>query len=164
MLDCYTLSLLSLSLTLSLIIIIIIIIIIVSTINAILKEKEKATWWEGGFTNKTMWTCLYACYLHNSFFVCLFVFWSFFCKNFFCFRICNCVCKFDENKNKNLLKKKKWNFSGSALFQVKTRVSLQTIVTDCLWELVFDSNSLQIYSNVFSLTMLVIFLMRFTLF
>ena len=58
-LDSYTLSLLSLSLTLS----IIIIIIIISTINAILEEKEKATGWEGGFTNKTVWTCLYACYL-----------------------------------------------------------------------------------------------------
>ena len=52
MLDCYKLLLLSLSLTLS--IIIIIIIIIISTINAILEEKEKATGWEGGFTNKTV--------------------------------------------------------------------------------------------------------------
>ena len=51
MLDCYKLLLLSLSLTLS---IIIIIIIIISTINAILEEKEKATGWEGGFTNKTV--------------------------------------------------------------------------------------------------------------
>ena len=30
----------------------------------------------GGFTNKTVWTCLYAYYLYNNFFVCLFVFWS----------------------------------------------------------------------------------------
>ena len=55
-LDSYTLSLLSLSLTLS---IIIIIIITISILNAI----EKTTGWEGGFTNKTVWTCLYACYL-----------------------------------------------------------------------------------------------------
>ena len=63
MLDCYKLLLLSLSLTLSIIIIIIIIIIIniiiiISTRNAILEEKEKATTREGGFTNKTVWTCL----------------------------------------------------------------------------------------------------------
>ena len=56
-LDCYTLSLLSLSLTLS--IIIITIIITISILNAI----EKTMGWEGGFTNKTVWTCLYACYL-----------------------------------------------------------------------------------------------------
>ena len=61
MLDCYTLSLLSLSLTLS--ISIIIIIITISILNAILEEKEKTTGWEGGFTNKTVWTCLYECYL-----------------------------------------------------------------------------------------------------
>ena len=82
MLDCYTLSLLSLSLTLS--IIIIIIIIIISTINIILEEKEKAAGWEGGFTNKTVWTCLYACYLYNNFsflFVCLF-FGPFLVKSF----------------------------------------------------------------------------------
>ena len=59
MLDCYKLLLLSLSLTLSIIIIIVIIIIIIiiitiSTINAILEEKEKATGWEGGFTNKAV--------------------------------------------------------------------------------------------------------------
>ena len=85
-LDCYTLSLLSLPLTLSIIIIIIIIIfiiiiiiviiIIISTINAILEEKEKATGWEGGFTNKKAGTCLYPCYLYNNFFVCLFVCFS----------------------------------------------------------------------------------------
>ena len=88
MLDCYTLSLLALSLTLSIVIIIIIIIItiiiiviiiIISTINAILEEKEKATGWEGGFTNKKVWTCLYECCLYNNFFFCLFVFWSFLC-------------------------------------------------------------------------------------
>ena len=58
MLDCYKLLLLSLSLNLSIIniivIIIIIITIIISTINAILEEKEKVTGWEGGFTNKTV--------------------------------------------------------------------------------------------------------------
>ena len=36
------------------IVIIIIIIINISTINPILEEKEKATGWEGGFTNKTV--------------------------------------------------------------------------------------------------------------
>ena len=59
MLDCYTLSLLSLSLTLS------IIIIIICIINAILEEKEKAKWWESGFTNKTVWTCSYACHMQK---------------------------------------------------------------------------------------------------
>ena len=106
MLDCYTLSLLSLSLTLSIIIIIIItIIIIISPINAALEEKEKATGWEGDFANKTVWTCLYACYLYNNFlFVCLF-FGRFLIKKFV-FIIYSCVCEFDENKNKNLLKKR----------------------------------------------------------
>ena len=83
MLDCYKLLLLSLSLTLSIIIIIVIIIIItISTINAILEEKEKATGWEGGFTNKILRTCLYACYIYNNFFVCLF-FGCFFVKKIF---------------------------------------------------------------------------------
>ena len=51
----------------------IIIIIIISIINAILGEKQKATEWHGDFTNKTVWTCLYACYLCTNFlFVCLF--------------------------------------------------------------------------------------------
>ena len=104
-LDCYTLSLLSLWLTLSIIIIFIIIIIITSAINAILEEKEKAKGWEGGFPNKTVWTCLYACYLYKNFFVCLFAVWSFSCKKSFFFRIYSCVCKFDENKNENWLKK-----------------------------------------------------------
>ena len=54
MLDCYKLLLLAISLTLSIITSIIIFIIIISTINAILEEKEKATGWEGGFTNKTV--------------------------------------------------------------------------------------------------------------
>ena len=67
------------------------------------RKKEKATRWEGGFTNKTVWTYLYAYYLYNNFlFVCLFVFWSFSCKKIFFFRIYNCVCKFDENENKNI--------------------------------------------------------------
>ena len=86
MLDCYILSLLSLLLTLS------IIIIIISTINVILEEKVKATEWEGGFTNKTVWTCLYAYYLYNNFFclfISLFVFRSFSCEKnlFFEFKI-----------------------------------------------------------------------------
>ena len=45
--------------------------------------------------NKTVWTCLYPCYLYNNFFYLFVCF----------FRIYHCVCKFDENKNKNLLKK-----------------------------------------------------------
>ena len=39
-----------------------------------------------------------------TFYVCLYG--RFIVKLFF-FRIYNCVCKFDENKNKNLLKKKR---------------------------------------------------------
>ena len=70
MLDCYTLSLLPLSLTLS--IIIIIFINIISIIHDVLEGKEKAAGWEGGFTNKTVWTCLYTCYLCTNFCVCLF--------------------------------------------------------------------------------------------
>ena len=81
MLDCYKLSLLSLPLTLS---IIIIIIIIISIINVILEKKEKATGWEGGFTNKTVWACLYACYLCTNFFLFL-CFWLFLVKNFHVF-------------------------------------------------------------------------------
>ena len=86
MLGCYTLSLLSLPLTLSIIVIIIIVIIIISSsiiiisiINTILEEKQKATEWNGGFANKTVWTCLYACYLCTNFFlfVCFLVV---FCK------------------------------------------------------------------------------------
>ena len=30
--------------------------------NAILEEKEKAAGWKSGFTNKTVWTYLYACF------------------------------------------------------------------------------------------------------
>ena len=86
MLDSYALSLLPLSLTLS---IIIIIIIIIPTINTVLEEKEKATGWEGGFTNETVWTCLYACYLYNNFFlfVCLF-FGRFLVICFFNLKLC----------------------------------------------------------------------------
>ena len=54
------------------------------------------------FTNKTVCTCLYVCYLRTNFFVCLFV-----VKNFYVLEFNNCVCKFDKNKNQNLLKKKK---------------------------------------------------------
>ena len=101
MLDCYTLYLLSLPLTLS----IVIIIIVISTINAILEEKEKQ---RGGRVVLLMKQCghVYACYLYNSFFVCLFVclFFGHFLKKKFFFRIYNCVCKFVENKKK---KKKK---------------------------------------------------------
>ena len=36
------------------IIIIIMIIVIISTINPVLEDKEKATGWEGGFSNETV--------------------------------------------------------------------------------------------------------------
>ena len=103
MLDCYTLYLLSLPLTLS----IVIIIIVISTINAILEEKEKQ---RGGRVVLLMKQCghVYACYLYNNFFVCLFVcFLVIFLKKKFFFRIYNCVCKFVENK-----KKKKKSYKG----------------------------------------------------
>ena len=73
------------------IIIIIIIIIIISIINDILEEKEKTTGWERGFTNKTAWTCLYACYLCINFFFCLFVSWLLLAKNFDAFLECTIV-------------------------------------------------------------------------
>ena len=99
--DCYTLSLLSLSLTLS------IIIMIISTINAILEEKEKATWWEGGFTNKTVWTC----YMHVIFiiifclFVCLF-FDRFLVKNYFLLEFTIVFANLVKIKTNIYLKKK----------------------------------------------------------
>ena len=48
-------------------------------------------------------------------------------------------------------------FSGSALFGMKTRVSLKYFVDDCLWKylcewMFFNSNSTQITSNLISLT------------
>ena len=104
--DCYTLSLLSLSLTLS------IIIMIISTINAILEEKEKATRWEGGFTNKTVWTC----YMHVIFiitfclFVCLFVclfFDRFLVKNYFLLEFTIVFANLVKIKTNIYLKKKK---------------------------------------------------------
>ena len=63
-------------------------------INAIL-EGKKATGSQGSFTNKTVWTCFYACSL---------------CTIFFFFRIYNSVCNFDRNKNKNLLKERRSKF------------------------------------------------------
>ena len=87
------------------IIIIIIIIIIISVINALLEEKEKATGWDGDFTNKIVWTCLYACYLRTNFFFCLFGFWLFLVKNLYVSLEFTVVCKFDKNKYKHLLKK-----------------------------------------------------------
>ena len=51
-------------------------------------------------TNKTVCTCLYAYYLCTNFFFCSFV-----VKNFYVLEFNNCVCKFDKNKNENLLKK-----------------------------------------------------------
>ena len=38
----------------TIIIIIMIIVIIISTINPVLEDKEKATGWEGGFSNETV--------------------------------------------------------------------------------------------------------------
>ena len=61
--------------------------------NAILEEKEKAAGWKSGFTNKTVWTYLYAC------------FGLFLAKNFW-FLEFTIVFNFDENGNKNLFKKK----------------------------------------------------------
>ena len=75
-----------------------IIINIISTRNAILEEKEKATSW--GLLIKQYGHV----YMHVIFLTFLFA-CLFFSFNFF-FRIYNCVCKFDENKNKNSLKKK----------------------------------------------------------
>ena len=50
-----------------------------------LEEKEKTMGWEGGFTDKTVWTCLYACYLCTKFFFCLFCFLVVSCKKFLYF-------------------------------------------------------------------------------
>ena len=47
------------------------------------------------------------------------------------------------------------NFSRSALFQVKTTVSLKYFVTGCLWKPVFDSSSAQTPSKLISMTILV---------
>ena len=62
-----------------------------------LEEKETATGWEGGFTNKTVWTCIYASYLCTNFFFCMCVCFFFYflvvsCKKNFSFsRFSNCV-------------------------------------------------------------------------
>ena len=75
-----------------------------------LEEKEKTMGSEGGFfTNETVWTCLYVCYLCTNvcLFVCLFVcfvFWLFLAKNFCFLEFKICACKFDKNANKNLFK------------------------------------------------------------
>ena len=93
---------------------------------------------EGGFTNKTVRT---SCYLCTSFFVvvvvcflfcfffllllfvCLFV--LFLVENFYVYflEFKNYVCKFDKNKNKNLLKKKK-NY-----FLTKSNSSIEVATT-----------------------------------
>ena len=97
---------LSLSLTLF------IIIIIISFINAIWGKKKKQL---GGRVVLLIKQCghVYSCYLCTNFFgffsffyVCLFICF-FLVENFYiCFlEFNNCVCKFDKNKNKNLLKK-----------------------------------------------------------
>ena len=62
-----------------------------------LEEKETATGWEGGFTNKTVWTCIYASCLCTNFFFCMCVCFFFYflvvsCKKKFSFsRFNNCV-------------------------------------------------------------------------
>ena len=80
---------------------------IISTRNAILEEKEKATSW--GLLIKQYGHV----YMHVIFLTFLFACLFFSC-NFF-FRIYNCVCKFDENKNKNSLKK---NFSQGKVISI----------------------------------------------
>ena len=53
------------------------------------------------------------------------------------------------------IEKQKLNFSCSALFHTKARVSLKYIVNDCLCEHLFASNSPQTPSNLILLTLLV---------
>ena len=60
----------------------------------------------GGWLYLLIKQCVHV-YMHvifvlNFLFVCLFV-----VKNFYVLEFSNCVCKFDKNKNKKLLKKKK---------------------------------------------------------
>ena len=57
------------------------------------------------------------------------------------------------NTSKKLLKNR--NFSRSATFYVKTRVSLNYFVIDCLWKPSFDSNSPQNLSNVIALSIVI---------
>ena len=45
--------------------------------------------------------------------------------------------------------------SRSALFHMKTRVSVKYFVNDCLWKPLFDSYSLQTPSDLISLTVFV---------
>ena len=49
----------------------------------------------------------------------------------------------------------KLNFSRSALFHMKTRVSLKYFVNDCFWKHFFASNSPHTSSNLISLTIVV---------
>ena len=53
------------------------------------------------------------------------------------------------------LQKWKLNFSLSALFYMKTTVSLKYFVNDCLWKHFLKSNSPQTHSISISLTILV---------
>ena len=53
-----------------------------------LEEKEKAMGCESGFTDKTLWKCLYTCYLCTKFFFVCYVFWLFLVKNFYIFLEC----------------------------------------------------------------------------
>ena len=57
--------------------------------------------------------------------------------------------------SKKLLKKKKLNFSGSALFHIKTRVCLKFFVNDCLCKQLFASSLPQTPSNLICLTIFV---------
>ena len=112
-------------------IITIMIIIIISTINAILEEKKKAT---GGFTNKTVWTCLYPCYLdNNSFMLFVFCFWSFSCKNIIFFRIYNLVLvNLMKIKIKIYFLKKEIHSRLETQFFVKCRFKMY--IKSSLWE------------------------------
>ena len=90
-----------------------------------LEEKEKTMGWEGGFTDKTVWTCLYACYLCTKFFFACFVFWLFLVKNFYIFfRMYNCACKFDRNKIKIYLKKYIYHTKQYQTFNRKIKCDL----------------------------------------
>ena len=90
-------------------------------------------------------------------FVCL-LFGCFLVKNLFFFRIYNCVCKFDENKNKNLLKKKfqskKINFN---LVNSSFKTSV-IIITFCFHQFLIAIISLTSSNVIFSLPFLSVML------
>ena len=75
------------------------------------------------FTNKTVCTYLYACYLCP--------FFLFVVKNFYVLGLNNCVCKFDKNKSKNLFKKKKI---------VLLMIYSKSFFWFCFWIITIDKN------------------------